>query len=187
MSKNIEINKKFGFWGTIKIYAETEKITRNIWMLALKRIKGLYPEKTEEEIVDFLNSRYGRHFADSLVDAAGDFNLGLLMMRIAMLNKIKFSDWWAWYYGVARPKLPIDSAYLYRTAIKAVLVREDVQKEIKQLLNCEKDPVWKDPETWLYSEFTTANDLEKMWAYLQQKCEFNKGDHYVFDKPADAI
>ena len=176
MNTNIEINKKFGFWGTIQIYAKTEERTRNIWDLVLKRIKDLYSEKTEKEIVNFLNSRYGRHFADSLIDTADNFNLGLIMMRIAMLNKIKLSDWWAWYHGVTRPKLPIDSAYLYITAIKAVIAREDVQKEIKLLLNCAKDPIWKDPETWLYSEFTTANDLEKMWAYLQQKCEFNKGE-----------
>ena len=171
----------------MKYIKATSDMVNDIRNVLHTAIKTIYPQYYPEEIVDFLNSRYGRHFADSLVDVAGDFNLGLLMMRIAMLNKIKLSDWWSWYYGAARPKLPIDSAYLYRTAIKAVLVREDVQKEIKQLLNCEKDPVWKDPETWLYSEFTTANDLEKMWAYLQQKCEFNKGDHYVFDKPADAI
>ena len=57
-------NKQWGFWGTIASYADVEAA----WPLAMTAIVDTLSCEPETAR-DFLDSRYGRHFADSVTEA----------------------------------------------------------------------------------------------------------------------
>ena len=50
-----EINKQFGFYGTINNRFD-EDSTKRIWDVTVKKLVEMYRNKTEDEIIDFLNS-----------------------------------------------------------------------------------------------------------------------------------
>ena len=92
----VEINKKFGFYGTINNSFNAID-TQKIWDVVTQKLEEIYPNKTEDEIFEFLNAKTGRHFADELLDAPEEIPINVLMMKIAMLNKLKMVGISLWH------------------------------------------------------------------------------------------
>ena len=79
------VNKQFGFYGTVNNEFDDET-TERIWNLMMTKLKEMYPNKSEDELVEFLDSRTGRHFADDLLSDPQGITMGVLMLKIAMLT-----------------------------------------------------------------------------------------------------
>lgn len=163
-----EINKKFGFYGTIRCSFD-EKETNTIWDTTINRLNGLYTNKTENEIIEMLNSKAGRYLADELLDSPEPKILGLVMIKIAMLNRLKLADYWAAFYDYTPILAPMNEQLLYKTALNAEMKKKDIKELMAHILGCKTDAVWNTPKTWLDSEFTTTRELKIMWGYIQEK------------------
>lgn len=164
----IEINKEFGFYGTIKNSFDEES-TNNIWDVMVKRLVGLYPEKTEDEIIEFLNSKAGRHLADQMLDGPEPKTLGVVMIKIAMLHKLKLAEFWSLHTGDALTQPFIDKRLLYKAAIHYEMRKPKVQDLIRKIIGCENNTVYATPGIWLNSEHTSVRELETMWGYIQER------------------
>lgn len=166
-----DINKKFGFYGTVKSTVGSTQATKKIWDAMVTRLVQMYPEKPIQEIYEFLNSRTGRHFADHLLDMCGmKPHTPLIIMRIAMLNKMKMAHWWAHFYDVIPPTNPIEYRFLYKLAIKKYICKDDIKEAVKHLLACDL----MTPEEWLEAVTTTEEELKMVWGYLQSKFQLNQ-------------
>ena len=163
-----EINKKFGFYGTIKSCFDKDS-TERIWDVTVKKLREMYPNKTEDEIIEFLNARTGRHFADELLDEPEDVRtMGYIMVKVAMLNKLKMAPWWSYHYDI-KPVAVIDRVPLFKAAIKYEMRKKSIRDLVASVVACETDQVWTTPEIWLESEHTTVKELIIMWGYIQEK------------------
>lgn len=60
-------NKEWGFWGTTKNIVRTKRKTQKAWNEAFKLITDI-ANFTPEETLELLDSRWGRHTADSFYD-----------------------------------------------------------------------------------------------------------------------
>lgn len=171
----VEINKKFGFYGTMKNFFDS-KATKHIWDVMISKMTEMYPNKTEDEIVEFLNARTGRHFAEELLDIDGTANMGMIMMQIAMLNKLKMAKWWAYHNDIPVVMSTLNKRVLFKTAIKSAMRKKDIRKLVEDTVGCGIDQVWSTPEMWLNAESTTIEELQIMWGYIQDK--LTKGPNY---------
>lgn len=163
-----KINKQFGFYGTIKDESFEQKDVDTIWDLINKKLVEIYPEKTEDDIVEFLNSRIGRHFADYLVDSPKGPSAHVTMWRISTLNRLKVDKYWEWFHdGELKPKT-LCKSLLYKNALKNQIKKKKPRELMIKVLGCGTDQVWKTPEMWLDSFLTTASELETMWLYVQE-------------------
>ncbi len=173
MKKQIEINKDWGFWGTVTNYAETEQQVQDIWDATLARLGELYPQKKDNEIIEFLNSRSGRHFADSLLDNKSGFHLGLTMMKIALLNKIKMLPWWNHYNDVPTiQSTKTNEILLYKSALRGVMNIPKIDALMRDMTGCNvRTPFWEHPEQWVNSVNTTIQELKNMWSIIQKELE----------------
>lgn len=172
----VEINKKFGFYGTVRTQFDVDR-TDMIWFVVLKRLCGLYTNKPQEEIIELLNAKAGRHFADELLDMPEPVSIGVVMMRIAMLNKLKMAKWWAYHHGVLPAVSVLDKRMLLRTAIKSEMRKKEIRKLAASILGCDEDEVWKTPEMWLDAENTETQELELMWCHIQEKLTSKRIKH----------
>ena len=168
----LEINKEFGYYGTIKNQYNDKKQLGIIWETTVKRFQQIYPEKSKSEIYEFLNAKTGRHFADEILDGIGSLTYAVVLMKIALLDKLRLDRWWAYHHGCSPVPVPIDKKLLYKTAIKSKMKKAWVQKLMKRVLGCEHDVVWYHPDLWLNADSTDEQELEMMWAYIQ--IELNK-------------
>ena len=167
-----EINKKFGFYGTINNRFDKDS-TERIWDVTVKKLCEMYPNKTEDEIIEFLNGRAGRHFADELLDEPeGVLTMGYIMVKVAMLNKLKMAPWWSYHHDI-KPVAVVDRVPLFKAAIKYEMRKKSIRELVESVVGCGTDQVWATPEIWLESEHTTVNELIIMWGYIQEK--LNKG------------
>lgn len=167
-----EINKKFGFYGTINNRFDKDS-TERIWGVTVKKLREMYPNKTEDEIIEFLNDKAGRHFADELLDEPeGVLTMGYIMVKVAMLNKLKMAPWWSYHHDI-KPVAVIDRVPLFKAAIKNEMRKKSIRELVASVVGCGTDQVWATPEIWLESEHTTVNELIIMWGYIQEK--LNKG------------
>ena len=66
-----EINKEFGFYGTVKHKFNDPEHVEVIIYTAIRRIQQIAPELTILDITMMLNGRTGRHLADELLDIPG--------------------------------------------------------------------------------------------------------------------
>ena len=78
-------NESWGFFGTIRHHAEPNQA----WALAMQAI-GKTTGCQDEAVRDFLDSRYGRHFADHAVNAL----LGRLELAAAIDSAVE--RWMRW-------------------------------------------------------------------------------------------
>ena len=167
-----EINKKFGFYGTINNRFDKDS-TERIWDVTVKKLREMYPNKTEDEIIEFLNDKAGRHFADELLDEPEDvLTMGYIMVKIAMLNKLKMAPWWSYHHDI-KPVAVIDRMPLFKAAIKNEMRKKKIRELVASCVGCGVGQVWETPEIWLESEHTTVSELIIMWGYIQEK--LNKG------------
>ena len=167
-----ETNKKFGFYGTINNRFDKDS-TERIWDVTVKKLREMYPNKTEDEIIEFLNDKAGRHFADELLDEPEDvLTMGYIMVKIAMLNKLKMAPWWSYHHDI-KPVAVIDRMPLFKAAIKNEMRKKKIRELVASCVGCGAGQVWETPEIWLESEHTTVNELIIMWGYIQEK--LNKG------------
>ena len=163
----VEINKKFGFYGTIKNQFDTDS-TKRIWDVTVKKLTEMYPNKTQDEIIEFLNARTGRHFADELLSEPQDITMGVVMIKIAMLNKLKMAPWWSYHYDI-KPVAVVDRLILFKAAIKYEMRKKSIRDLIASTVGCGAGQVYETPEIWLESEYTTVKELIIMWNYIQEK------------------
>ena len=174
-----EINKKFGFYGTIRNLFNADS-TNRIWDVMVKKLTEMYPDKTRDEIIEFLNARTGRHFADELLDEPEDvLTMGYLMVKIALLNKLKMAPWWSYHYDV-KPVAVIDRVPLYKAAIKHEMRKKSIRDLVATTVGCGAGQVYETPEIWLESEHTTVNELIIMWGFIQEK--LTKGIKHGHDR-----
>ncbi|MBR4507025.1 MAG: hypothetical protein IKP24_00650 [Alphaproteobacteria bacterium] len=164
----VDINKEHGFYGTVKCSFD-EQATKNIWDVMVKRLVELYPEKTENDILDFLNGRAGRHLADRLLDVPEPGMLGLVLMKIAMLHKLKLAEFWDFHTDNTVKQQPIDKRLLYKAAIHYEMRKPNVQELIRKIIGCDNNTVYDTPGKWINSEYTTIKELETMWGYIQER------------------
>lgn len=164
----VDINKEHGFYGTVKSSFD-EQATKNIWDVMVKRLVELYPEKTENDILDFLNGRAGRHLADRLLDVPEPGMLGLVLMKIAMLHKLKLAEFWDFHTDNTVKQQPIDKRLLYKAAIHYEMRKPNVQELIRKIIGCDNNTVYDTPGKWINSEYTTIKELETMWGYIQER------------------
>ena len=163
-----EINKKFGFYGTINNRFD-EDSTKRIWDVTVKKLCEMYPNKTEDEIIEFLNAKTGRHFADELLDEPEDvLTMGYIMVKIALLNKLKMAPWWSYHYDV-KPVAVIDRVPLYKAAIKHEMRKKSIRELVAVTVGCGAGQVYETPEIWLESDHTTVKDLIIMWGFIQER------------------
>ena len=162
------INKQHGFYGALAARYDSPVHRQEIWDIAIKRLGQIHSEKSAAEIVDFLNSRTGRHLADEIFDGPGTLSHGVAMLRMAMLNRLKMAKWWAHYSGTTLHTAPVDKRMLYRSAIKNEMRNRQIRKLIEDALACTHDEVWQTPEMWLKSDLTGLDELEMMWGHIQQ-------------------
>ncbi len=88
------INKQHGFYGALAAHYGSTDHRNAIWDITVKRLGQIHPEKSADEILEFLNGRAGRHLADEIFDGVGSLSYGVAMLRVAMLNKLKMAKWW---------------------------------------------------------------------------------------------
>lgn len=169
----VEINKQYGFYGAMRNQFQDEFELKTIWKTILTRLTQMYPEKTQDDIVAFLNSKAGRHLADEILDCP-DQMYAIVMLRIAMLSKLSTLKWWAYYHDVAPVPEPVNKRLLYQSAIKHAMRKKNIRKLMLDLLDCKRDMIWKDVKTWVDSQFVKEQELELIWTYIQQKLK-NKG------------
>ena len=164
-----EINKEFGYYGTMSKWFEDQHQLDSIWDVTVKRLQQLYPNKTNEEIMELLNSATGRHLADEILDGPASITYAIAMMKIAMLTKIRMGKWWAYHYNVIPVLPPIDKRELYKSAIKNEMRKRYVKDLMIEIIGCNFADVWQTPEMWLNADYTTTKELEIMWGYIQEK------------------
>ena len=174
----MEINKQFGFYGTVKNQFDTDS-TKRIWDVTVKKLTEMYPNKTQDDIIEFLNARTGRHFADELLSGPDQGNLGYVLVKIAMLNKLKMAPWWSYHYDV-KPVAVVDRVPLYKAAIKYAMRKKFIRDLVADTVGCGVGTVWETPEMWLESENTTVQELVIMWGYIQEK--LTKGIKHGHDR-----
>jgi len=162
------VNKKFGFYGTVNNEFDDET-TERIWNLMMTKLKEMYPNKPEDELVEFLDSRVGRHFADDLLSNPQGITMPVLMLKIAMLNKLKMAQWWGYYNGITPAVAVLDKNMLFRSAIKHEMRKKGIRKLIEDVVGCGIDKVWSTPEMWLDADSTTTEELQIMWGYIQER------------------
>lgn len=161
-------NKKTGYYKILKKqYGETKQADA-IWEVTKKRLQQSYPEKSEKEILAFMNSESGMRLATEILDGPGGITYAIAMMRVALLSKMKLARWWAYYYGVSPAPAPINRKMLYKSAIRNEMRIEAVRDLMINILGCKYDTIWPDPETWLDSPHTTEEELQLMWSYIQE-------------------
>ena len=160
------VNKQFGFYGTVNNELDDET-TERIWNLMMTKLKEMYPNKSEDELVEFLDSRTGRHFADDLLSDPQGITMGVLMLKIAMLNKLKMAPWWGYYNGITPAVAVLDKSILFRSAIKHEMRKKEIRELVASVVGCGLDKVWQTPEMWLESENTTTQEMHLMWGYIQ--------------------
>lgn len=61
-------NTAWGFYGTISHALQDAKGTEAVWNTIFAMLMSEYPDASSQAIREFLDSKYGRHFADSVVD-----------------------------------------------------------------------------------------------------------------------
>lgn len=81
------INKQHGFYGALAARYASPGHRNAIWDITVKRLGKIHPEKSADEILEFLNGRAGRHLADEIFDGPGTLSYG-----VAMLNKLKMDS-----------------------------------------------------------------------------------------------
>ncbi|MBQ7056166.1 MAG: hypothetical protein IJN91_04525 [Alphaproteobacteria bacterium] len=163
------INKQHGFYGALAARYDSPVHRQEIWDIAIKRLGQIHSEKSAAEIVDFLNSRTGRHLADEIFDGPGTLSYGVAMLRVAMLNKLKMTKWWAFHTDATPRPIMVDKRILYRSAIKNEMRNRRIRKLVENALACAQDDVWQTPEMWLKSDLTGLDELEMMWTQIQQE------------------
>lgn len=161
------MNPQGGFFGTIQRNTCNTKSTEKIWISAVKRLQKLYPNKSEKEIVEFLDSRVGRHFADSIVDSAGKLSALVIELRVSMLNKLNTIPWWNYFSDKKSRPQKIDKKALYRCALRYEMNCQAKQNIMTEILGDKNIDLNK----WLESEHTTENEMFMMWASLHSMNE----------------
>lgn len=72
-------NQEWGFWGTTSNWGEDENLDESMieaeWVSAFAVVAATNPRWSAEDIRTFLDSRYGRHFADAAFCADGVCNI----------------------------------------------------------------------------------------------------------------
>lgn len=164
----MQINKDYGYYGTMNNWFDDQKHVDSIWDVTVKRLAQLYPDKTEDEIIEFLNASAGRHLADEIIDGPASITYAIAMMKVAMLTKIRLGKWWAYHYNVIPVLPPIDKRILYISAIKNEMHKKYVKELMIDAIGCKDDDVWQSPEMWLNADNTTTKELEIMWGYIQE-------------------
>ena len=167
----VDINKEHGFYGTVKCSFD-EQATKNIWDVMVKRLVELYPEKTENDILDLLNGRAGRHFADELLDMPGETSMTLVLMRIALLSRLSLRKWIFFKEELAEVLPPVNIKMVYRSAIKLKMMeKESINRLVKKELGCAFDSIWPSADLWLNAENVPLKELETMWQLIQHELE----------------
>lgn len=163
------INKRHGFYGAMAAHYDSPDHRNAIWDAMVQRLGQIHPEKSADEILEFLNGRAGRHLADEIFDDPGTLSYGVAMLRIAMLNRLKMTKWWAYHSGTATRPIVIDKRTLFRSVIKNEMRNKYIRALMENALACAQDDVWQTPEIWLKSDLTGLDELEMMWAQIQQE------------------
>ncbi len=161
-------NKQYGFYGVINCFFDDES-TQNIWTLMTKKLQELYPNKTEEELVSFLEARPGRHFAHQLLGDSKETSLGAAMLKIALLKQIDLSSSWMYYHMGCDDPAPVNKQSVYKNAIECHIKKPHIKQLMFDLLEYQNNSTTQDLKTWLEAESTTAQDLEVMWWQIQEK------------------
>ena len=145
--------------------------------MTVKRLGQIHPEKSADEILEFLNSRAGRHLADEIFDGPGTLSYGVAMLHVAMLNKLKMAKWWAYHTGTTPRPITVDKCMLYRSAIKNEMRNRRIRKLVDGALACAQDDIWQTSEMWLKSDLTGLDELELMWTQIQQELKTKGAAH----------
>lgn len=158
------INKRHGFYGAMAAHFGSLNHRNAIWDVMVLRLGQIHPEKSADEILEFLNGRAGRHLADEIFDGLGTPSYGVAMLHIAMLNRLKMAKWWAYHSGTATRPIVIDKRTLFRSAIKNEMRNKHIRALTENALAYAQDDIWQTPVMWLKSDLTGLDELEMMWA-----------------------
>jgi hypothetical protein len=94
-------NTDWGFYGTINTaIGFKEKTTDKIWNAMAGKIKALYPQCTDEQAVDFLDSRIGRHLADDIGVNIGNRKSTKILLAIKNMPTEYMGKWWQYYNSI---------------------------------------------------------------------------------------
>ena len=167
------INKQHGFYGALAAHYGSPDHRNAIWDVTVKRLGQIHPEKSADEILEFLNGRAGRHLADGILDGPGTLSYGVAMLRVAMLNKLKMT----YHTGTTSRPVTVDKRMLYRSAIGNEMRNRRIRKLVEGVLACTQDDVWQIPEMWLKSDLTGLDELELMWTQIQQELKTKGAAH----------
>ena len=80
------INKHHGFYGALATRYASPDHRNAIWDITVKRLGQINPEKSADEILEFLNGRAGRHLADEIFNGPDTLSYGVAMLHVAMPN-----------------------------------------------------------------------------------------------------
>ncbi len=169
MKNNITINKEWGFYGTIKNQFEVPRDAIAAWNLMVCQLGNLYPNKTNEEIIEFLNSTVGRHLADYLADRMNGGGIGKLSDIIIRLNLLTMGKWWDSFNGKDSRQPKPSMLLLYRNALAHIMKNKTIKQEIDIMLGINKTSLWPNADAWLKCDYTTAEEIKYMWMHLQSK------------------
>ena len=73
-------NEDYGFFRTLTVCPERDRRSAEVWTLTSRLIAEAVGANSEDEMIgirDFLDSRFGRHFADDVVGNMTGCNIGL--------------------------------------------------------------------------------------------------------------
>jgi hypothetical protein len=145
-------NPKWGFYGTTKTATgANDADTTKVWNAMVKKIKSLYPAQKDAEIVQFLDSRVGRHLAD-FVASKGLFDVSAILKFIPSINKSEMEKWYKYYNGLTATatRLDKDDRAQVNKLIKIILkyypVGMQYESYYQEWLRGKKisnDPEWK--------------------------------------------
>ncbi|PWG16177.1 hypothetical protein [Salibaculum griseiflavum] len=87
-------NESFGFFGTVTNCPHRDRPSAEVWALAFSLIAEATHAESEDEMIgirDFLDSRWGRHFADDVIGNITGCNTNLEAAITAAIAK--WQDW----------------------------------------------------------------------------------------------
>jgi len=147
-------NLEWGFFGTIKTNLEiSAPSVEKLWGQMVEKIRQLYPSMTDAQIVEFLDSRVGRHLADSIHEKS----ISAIAGRIDRLTRIEFDRWFDWYNDKPVSRV-IPTKSLLDTALSYELSTDEGRDAVIAAMGVDPEAVVE----WLEAPERTKNDIKAL-------------------------
>ncbi len=140
-----EINTEYGFWGTMANHIDNDADLKQIWDSAVRKILQTKSKADTSYACEFLNSRVGRHLADSLIDVSKETTTAGMVAEIIKLTTYKMAVWHDWFADRPVLKHPCNMRIIYISAIRGAIMGDAAKSKLTAALG----DGWASIEHWM--------------------------------------